>query len=82
MSRLTLVILDIATLDPNPPPEEQTKTVEAYYYRDDGKLERIETLTRSDDDPNAPKRRANPVRKDFYNPLQTQIQMGSMGKKD
>ena len=81
LSRLTLVILDIATLDPNPPAEEATKTVEAYHYREDGKLDRIETLIRRDDDPAAQKQRPAPTRKDFYNPLQTQIQLSSTGKK-
>jgi len=81
LSRLTLVILNVATLDPNPSPEEPTKTVEKYNYRDDGKLDSIETLTRPDLDPKAPKGRAAPFRRDFYNPLQSQIQLGSVGKK-
>jgi hypothetical protein len=82
LSRLTLVVLNIATLDPNPAPEEPTKTVEAYHYREDGKLDRIETLTRLDEDPKAPRGRGTPARKDFYNPLQTQIQLGSTGKRE
>jgi hypothetical protein len=80
LSRITLVVLDISTLDPNPPPETPTKTVQAYHYRDDGKLDRIETSTSPDPDAKATRARSG-QRKDFYNPLQSQIQMGSMGKK-
>ena len=74
LSRLTLVMLDIATLDPNPAPEQATKTVEQYFYTD-GKLDRIETFTRPD--PEAPKISKPAIRKDFYNPTQSQIQMCS-----
>jgi hypothetical protein len=72
LSRLTLVMLDIATLDPTPAPDEPTKTVEQYFYTD-GKLDRIETYTRPD--PEAPKTAPRAIRKDFYNPIQSQIQM-------
>jgi hypothetical protein len=72
LSRLTLVMLNIATIDPNPAPEEPTKTVEQHFYSD-GKLDRIETFTRPD--PEAPKASPRAIRKDFYNPIQSQIQM-------
>jgi hypothetical protein len=74
---LTLVMLNIATLDPNPASEEATKTVEQHFYTD-GKLDRIETYTRPD--PEAPKTSPRAIRKDFYNPTQTQIQL--RGGKD
>ena len=73
LSRLTLVVLNIATLEPNPPPEQPTKMVQKHIYKD-GKLDSIETYTRPD--PDAPKITAPPIRRDFYNPLQAQIQMG------
>jgi hypothetical protein len=72
LSRLTLVVLNVATLDPTPPSEQPTKTVQKYTYKD-GKLDAIETYTRPD--PDAPKGSSTPSRKDFYNPLQSQIQM-------
>ena len=75
LSRLTIVVLDIATIDPNEPPAPATKTVEKYNYVD-GKLDSIETYTRPDPEAPAPTRSRSPVRKDFYNPLQTQIQLG------
>jgi hypothetical protein len=71
LSRLTLVVLNVAALDPNPP-ELPTKTVEKYTYKD-GKLDTMERFTRPD--PDAPKRTVPPTRREFYNPLQSQIQM-------
>ncbi len=76
LSRLTLAILNIATLDPNPAPDEPTKQVEQYFYVN-GQLDRIETYTRPD--PLAPRSSPSLNRKDFYNPLQSQIQMGAGG---
>lgn len=72
LSRLTLVMLNIATLDPTSPSDGPTKSVQQYYYQD-GKLDRIETTSRPD-----PEAAASPTpaaRKDFYNPIQSQIQM-------
>jgi len=77
LSRLTLVVLNVATLDPTPPPEQPTKTVQKYTYKD-GKLDTMETYTRPD--PDAPKAAGTPARKDFYNPLQTQIQLRGKGR--
>src|SRR4051812_49177860 len=73
LTRLTVIVLNIATLDPTPPPEQQTKTVKRYTYNKEGRVETEETFTRPD--PDAPKSSAPPARKDFYNPLQTQIQL-------
>ncbi len=39
LTRLTLIIMDVATVDPSPGP---TKTVESYAYDDKGKLLRVE----------------------------------------
>ena len=72
LSRLTLVMLNIATLDPNPPGVIPTKSVQQYFY-EHGKLDRIETMTRPD--PEAPAPPSPATRKDFYNPIQSQIQM-------
>ena len=74
LTRLTIVVLNIATLDPNPPVPEPTKTVYSYTYKD-GQLDSMEVTTRAD--PAAPKASAGQLRKDFYNPLQSQIQMKS-----
>jgi hypothetical protein len=71
LSRLTLVLLNVAALDPNPT-DQPTKTVEKYTYKD-GKLDTMERYTRPD--PDAPKQTGFATRKDFFNPLQTQIQM-------
>lgn len=73
LSRLTLVVLNVATLDQAPPPVQPTKTVQKYSYKD-GKLDTLETFIRPD--PDAPSPTTAPVRRDFYNPLQTQIQVG------
>ena len=78
LSRLTLVVLNVATLDPTAPPEQPTKTVKRYTYNKEGRVETEETFTRPD--PDAPKPAASPARKDFYNPLQTQIQLGGKGR--
>src|SRR4051794_37151983 len=53
LSRLTLVVLNVATLDPTAPPEQPTKTVKHYTYTKDGRVETEETFTRPD--PEAPK---------------------------
>ncbi|PQO29047.1 hypothetical protein [Blastopirellula marina] len=74
LSQLTLVTLNIATLDPSPQPETPTKTVQQFNYKD-GQIDSIETLIRPD--PDAPKPSGMPVRQDFYNPLQSQIQLRS-----
>jgi hypothetical protein len=74
MSGLTLAVLNIATLDPNPEPQQPQKQVQKYTYRD-GQVESIETFTRPD--PGATKVAPQPIRQDFFNPLQTQIQMGN-----
>ncbi len=76
LSRLTIVILNIATLDPAPTPAEPTKTVQEYKYVD-GRLMAIETYTRPDSD--APKASPPAIRRDFYNPIQSQIQMQQSG---
>jgi hypothetical protein len=73
LTRLTLATLNIATLDPAAPPAAPTKTVQKYTYNKDGRVETIETFTRPDLD--APKSTAPPARRDFYNPLQAQIQL-------
>ncbi|SFH73353.1 hypothetical protein [Planctomicrobium piriforme] len=73
LTRLTIVVLNIATLDPNPPPAEPTKTVYRYERDADGNVQTMEILTRPD--PDAPRVVPSQVRKDFYNPLQSQIQM-------
>jgi hypothetical protein len=73
MSRLTLAVLNIATLDPSPTPDQPSKTVQKYAYKD-GSVDTIETYVRPDVD--AAKVTTPPVRQQFYNPLQTQIQMG------
>src|SRR3954452_11246828 len=78
LSRLTLVVLNVATLDPTAPPEKPTKTVKRYTYDKEGRVETEETLTRPD--PDAQKPAASPARRDFYNPLQTQIQLGGKGR--
>ena len=65
LSRLTLVVLNIATLDPNPPPAQPTKVVRKYNYKD-GKLDTIETYTRPD--PDAPRATAPPTRRDLLQP--------------
>jgi hypothetical protein len=77
LTRLTIAVLNIATLDPTPPPDPPTKTVQKHTYKD-GQLDTIETYTRPD--PDAPKPAAVPVRKDFYNPLQTQVQLRGKGR--
>ena len=73
LSRLTLVVLNVAALDPNPP-DRPTKTVEKYTYKD-GKLDTMERFTRPD--PDAPRGSTPPTRREFFNPLQSQIQMGA-----
>lgn len=75
LTRLTIVVLNIATLDPAPPPAQPTKTVYRYAYTPEGQLESMEVLTRPD--PDAPKATPSQVRKDFYNPLQSQLQLRS-----
>ncbi|MFL5330016.1 MAG: hypothetical protein ACJ8C4_14015 [Gemmataceae bacterium] len=77
LTRLTIAVLDIATLDPTPPPGPTTKSVQKYTYKD-GHIESIETYTRPD--PDAPKPSNVPTRKDFFNPLQSQIQLGGRGR--
>jgi hypothetical protein len=77
LSRLTLVVLNVATLDPTPLPTQPTKTVQKYKYKD-GQLEMMETFTRPD--PDALKPTAPPPRQDFYNPLQSQIQLRGKGR--
>jgi len=78
LSRLSIVVLDVATLDPPATPEQPTKTVKRYTYNKEGRVETEETFTRPD--PDAPKPSAAPVRKDFYNPLQTQVQLRGKGR--
>ncbi len=73
LTRLTIAVLNIATLDANAPQEPPTKTVYKYTYKD-GRIDTLEVTTRPD--PDAPKPTTGPIRKDFYNPLQTQIQLG------
>jgi hypothetical protein len=73
LSRLTLAVLNIATLDPSPTPEQPQKTVEKYLYKE-GNIDTVETYKRPD--PGADKVQSQPVREQFYNPLQSQIQMG------
>ena len=77
LTRLTIAVLNIATLDPTPPPDPPTKQVQKYTYTD-GRVDTIETYTRPD--PDAPKPSTGPVRKDFYNPLQSQIQLRGKGR--
>jgi hypothetical protein len=72
LSRLTVAVLNIATLDSNPPPVLPTKTVYQYSYKD-GRLDSVEVLTRLD--PDAPKPASGQSRKDFFNPIQSQIQL-------
>jgi hypothetical protein len=79
LSRLTLIILDIATLDPNVPDPAALKTVEKYKYREDGKLESMERTTEPDGGQEVGKKPRANFRKDFYNPLQSQIQIKSGG---
>jgi len=74
MSRLTLAVLNIATLDANPEPQQPQKQVQKYTYRD-GQVESVETFTRPD--AGATRVAPQPIRQDFFNPLQTQIQMGN-----
>src|SRR5438132_1518816 len=50
LSRLTIVVLNVATLDPTAPPEQPTKTVKRYTYNKEGRVETEETLTRPDPD--------------------------------
>jgi hypothetical protein len=72
LSRLTLVVLNIAALD-RTSPDQPTKTVKRYTYNKDGRVETEETLTRLD--PDAPKAPGTTIRRDFFNPLQSQIQL-------
>ena len=78
LTRLTIVVLDVATLEPTAPPEQPTKTVKRYTYNKEGRVETEETFIRPD--PDAQKPAASPARRDFYNPLQTQIQLGGKGR--
>jgi len=72
LTRLTVATLNIATLDKTPKKPVPTKTIQKYHYAD-GRLESVETLTRPDPDGvTAPE---GPNRQEFYNPLQSQIQM-------
>lgn len=77
LTRLTIAVLNIATLDPTPSPQQPTKTVYQYAYKD-GRLDSVSVLTRPD--PDAPKPPAGQLRKDFFNPLQSQIQLGGGGR--
>ena len=77
LTRLTIAILNITTLDANVPPEQPTKTVYKYTYKD-GRIDTLEVMTRPD--PDAPKSAGPAQRKDFYNPLQSQIQLGGRGR--
>src|SRR5690606_38615047 len=88
LSQLTLVILNIATidLDATAPPQ---KEVQQYYYQD-GKIDRVETYyvpeavapgmvppspESFDGSPILPSYPATPRRENFYSPLQSQIQL-------
>ena len=62
----------VESAPPTPPPDPPTKQVQKYTYTD-GRVDTIETYTRPD--PDAPKPSSGPVREDFYNPLQSQIQL-------
>jgi hypothetical protein len=73
LSRLTLAILNISTLDPNPAPAKSQKEIQKYNYTD-GKIDSIEKYSRPD--PAAEAIPPPPVREQLYNPLQSQIQMG------
>ena len=48
-----------------------------YTYKD-GRIDTLEVMTRPD--PDAPKSAGPAQRKDFYNPLQSQIQLGGRGR--
>ena len=77
LTRLTIAILNITTLDANVPPEKPTKTAYKYTHKD-GRIDILEVMTRPD--PDAPKSAGPSPRKDFYNPLQSQIQLGGRGR--
>jgi len=74
LSRLTLVTLNIATLNPNPPPAEPMKTVYKHTYIGE-KLDTVEVYQRPDPEGAKPTPAKLRSRADFYNPLQSQIQM-------
>jgi hypothetical protein len=61
LTRLTIAILNITTLDANVPPEQPTKTVYKYTYKD-GRIDTLEVMTRPD--PDAPKSAGPAPRKD------------------
>jgi len=72
LTRLALAVRDIATQDAyarRPPPP----TVYKYTYKD-GRIDTLEVMTRPD--PDSPKPSSPVSRNDFYDPIQTQIQLG------
>jgi hypothetical protein len=72
LTRLTIVLLNIATLDANEPPK---KTVYTYNY-DGDKLKSMEVTNQPETSGQSASAPADiKVRRDFYNPLQSQIQM-------
>jgi len=78
LTRLTLIVMDIATIDPDPAP---TKTVETYYYDEKNRLSKVvkQVVPADTDGAATPPSGALKRRREFHNELRNLLQFRQGG---